>query len=536
MKKFLRGLTSGVLTMIVLWSMSGCKKIEPDSPPVSIQSVRALSLTTYEVVVRFEYVDLYKIRSGKVIFDDITVLTDSDIEKEFTVGNGRNQTDTLIVETGRLTHDYYVTVSAETNKGLCTCEPFLMRSKKYNFTVDIVPSNFFSDLRHKIADFVNRGTGFSIKVACLNTYKPSVVEVKLNRTIPLGHTLEFVNYSSVYNPDYQISTFETFGSASISLDIEPDVYDVYVYIDGIEFKSPNKIRVLAGSWTVIEPDFQGGNKGNYAWFVKGDNLYLTGGEYYLTEITESPVWKYNIPLNQWERKSNFPHPGDVTKNKIMPLNLEYNGAGYVVLKNDTSIEVWKYNIESDHWSFITTYPGLGKEYLTGFISNGKLYLGGGVWSVCFQDFWAYDLQTSAWEKKSDMPSSSWGSMSSVLSSGTAYVFPYSGELWQYDPGRNKWTLKAKFPGHQRVISNITVMDDKLYITGGLYQNTEFFPLGDCWRYSEADNTWEMVAFLPMSYGNGVSFTYQGSLYSGLGWVINDGYTTYDKLVFYKLDI
>jgi hypothetical protein len=60
-------------------------------------------------------------------------------------------------------------------------------------------------------------------------------------------------------------------------------------------------------------------------------------------------------------------------------------------------------------------------------------------------------------------------------------------------------------------------------------------LKDCWEYSEDSNSWELVAFMPELYANGIAFTFNDHIYAGLGWVIS-GYSSFYEQNFYQFDL
>jgi N-acetylneuraminic acid mutarotase len=510
------------------------------SPAIEIKSTLSTALTTYNVVVETKVGEGQKIEKAEVIFKDITVYGTPDILKEIQINGNKDQIDTITINTNRLSHDYLVQAYLTTDKYRYTSEQIIIRSMKNNFTVDVLPNYTYTDFNNHIADFVNRSSHFTLVVDYMNTFKSKSVEVKLNRTIPLKHTLDFKNYWSGDN-------LVTAGSVFVPNEIDAGVYEVYVYLDGLEFKSKSNIKILKGSWQKIDPKYHGDPLGQYAWFVKNDNAFLFGGE----SSTKLPVWKYNITNNSWERKRDFRDNIDPSKYQIQSFDLQYKNKAYVLFRNDQDLEIWKYNDDSDTWSFVTKYPGNGTQYLTSFISRGKLFLGGGgrhtqsyVDYDPYYDFWEYDLDFDHWEQKGDIPillmtiklnNARGGTLSCAINENDVYVFSYSNDFWLYHTETDSWSKKKKFPGHIRVISNLVEKNDKLYLIGGLYMDSGYVGLKDCWEYSEDSNSWELVAFMPELYANGIAFTFNDHIYAGLGWVIS-GYSSFYEQNFYQFDL
>ena len=295
-KKEIKGISFYTILWILIFYNWGCKKeqITLMSPSIEIKSAIATALATYNVVVETKVGEGQKIEKAEVIFKDITVSGSPEILKEIQLIGNKNQVDTITINTDRLAHDYLVQAYLTTDKYTYTSDQQIIRSAKNNFSIDVLPNYMYTDYNNHIADFVNKGSNFTLTVDCKNVFKPKSVEVKLNRTIPLKHTLDFKNYSFGNNI---IAT----GSVSVPQEIDNGVYEVYVYLDGLEFKSKSNIEILKGSWQKINPNYSGGHLGQYAWFVNHDNIFLFGG----ISSTKVPVWKYNIINNSWEKKRDF---------------------------------------------------------------------------------------------------------------------------------------------------------------------------------------------------------------------------------------
>ncbi|MHA7112073.1 Kelch repeat-containing protein [Sunxiuqinia elliptica] len=540
-------------TQVFLYCLSlfaitlSCKKeqIILTSPSIEIVSAKQIALTTFEVVVQIDIGEDQDIKKAEVILDDITVLSVPDIINDIKLNEKQTQTNTITVNTMHLSHDYNIQASLETNLFTYKSETKIIRSLKNSFLIDVYPSGNYSELNNNITDFINIGDHFSLKVDYLNSdFKPNSVEVKLDRKIALEHNLDFKNHWFEKN-------VTTMGQATIPKDIKPGIYEVYVYIDGFEIKTRNKIKVLKGRWEKVNTSYPGQVLGQYSSFIKDDKLYLFGGEGYTVPQAELRVYEYEIIGNSWTRKRDFKKTLDPLNQEILSFDLTYNGKAYILFRNDKAIEIWRYENEKDEWSLITNYPGNGNQYMTTFITNGKMFIGGGgkylqsyVDYTPYYDFWVYDLETGKWNQKNDIPiklipekmnSARAGTLSQVIDQNNVFVFSFSNDLWLYNPELDSWSKKKNFPGHIRMTSNFIEKDNNLYLIAGSYLNYGYCALKDCWEYSVASDSWEMVAYLPELYANGISFTHNNFIYVGLGWVINGYYTYYDQNL-YKLNI
>jgi len=542
-----RAITKDIKSYVLLWMIIFCvsacdTEIETEqiiylSPSIEIESAKSTALTTYEVVVHLNAGEGQVIKSAEIIYEDITVASAEDIVQPIMVKGGQLQVDTMILETDRLCHDYAVLAKIKTDKYTYESDVFIIRSQKNDFDIDVFPNEEYNDWDNNIATIINKGSTFSIRVNYKNEFVPNSVEVKLNGTIPVEHTLDFEYYWSG-------NQIETLGRVTVPEDLKEGIYKVFVYLDGHEFKTNSDIKITRGEWQQIDPQYKGDRRGEYVSFVKGDDLYLIGGEIYATHSTESPIWKYNIPGNAWERKKNFPHTGDMMLNRILPFNLQYNNEAYIILKNNKSIEVWKYRDENDEWDFISNYPGKATQYLTSFINNGKLFIGGGLEPSgvsqfeSVYDFWEYNIESDVWKEKGNIPIKPYGfkgNLSCTTENDQVFIYTQTNELWQYNSDTDSWTSKSKFIGPFRYTTNLIEKNQKLYLIGGSYHNSGIYGLKDCWEYSIESDQWEIVAFMPESYSNGVAFTYKDHIYAGLGWVINGNFS-FDEQNFYLLEI
>lgn len=348
------------------------------------------------------------------------------------------------------------------------------------------------------------------------SYPVDTIEVKLNRSIPLVHTLDKDDFRIYYPADMH----EAFGFVSLDEQIDAGIYEVFLYIDGVEFKADAKIEVLKDHWTVINSDFPGTEKYQYATFVNGDNLYLTGGRYSIFYGRIPIVWRYNFTLDEWTRLKDFPAQ-DV---KVTHANLEYQGTWYAAVedgyKNDSTV-LWKYNLDADSWQAIATYPGSGED-ITCFMIEGRFYAGGGRRRINesvpdFNDFWKYDPATGIWTRCKDMPLiPSYPITVSCTSGGLAYIYSSDNTFWRYDPATDEWTRESRFPGPERYLSNLVSLNNKVYLVGAEADNNQ--RLMDCWEYDPSGDTWKLSSFIPGNYLiTGFAASWQNSLVTGLGY-------------------
>lgn len=544
---------------LVAFSVLRCDKetiineVELKSPSIEIISTVQESLNTYKITLEFDRGDSEEIKSLEVLFNDLTVLTNPIITKKVEINHEQNQTHIITLKTEFINHDFSVEAILKTNLYTYKSDKYILRSQKNSFSIEVFQTEDYSTASNDIAVYLNQGERFSYIIKYLNSdFRPNTMEIKLNREISINYDFSFGNYGGM--------NIESLGFADLPSFIEPGIYEVFLYLDGIEFKAPNKIKVLRGNWEKYETNYSDEYRGEYSWLVKGDDVFIISGNIHFNVQTQNyKVWKYNIPSNSWEEKRDFPSVPDeslVPKNDHkLPIQLEYKNQMYIAFSNfsernfnyeDDFVEIWKYNDDDDEWIYITQYPGRGNIGLIGFISGDKLLMGGGSRHLgglrpeIFYDYWEYDLISDKWNQKNTLPTNfarfSNGGVSCKSANNDFFYFSYANELWQYFPDDDLWQQKEKFPGnYRRVATNFIEHNNNLYIIGGLDSDLGYRARKDCWEYSIEKNKWEMVSIMPEFYANGIAFSFMDDLYAGLGWTKN-GYFSFSEQNFYRLKL
>lgn len=517
-----------LFSFVLLYFTIACKKESTTLPAPSIEILSAITsdLSTYVVELKIDLGEGQVVKNANLVFDDITLISNPDIIKEIPITHERNQEHTISLHLDEINHDFAVIGYIETEHYSYYSNEQIIRAKKNAFRPFILVDNMYGN--DEVALYLNQGERFSVFVNYLNSFTPKTVEIALNKDIFLEHTLDF---SDPWFGD----GITCIGSAYLPSDLPTDIYEVSVFIDGHEFISEEKIEILEGNWTKIDSTYPGESRGEYASFLLGDDIYIAGGEYTSSVIFYAPVWKYNHFNKQWTQLTDFPHPGEVTDNEIYSYNLKYQEQGMLMLKNTDTVELWKYDDLLDDWDRVNQYPGTGTAKSCGFIIYDKLYLGGGYApnKDMAHDFWSYDFNTSEWKQLNDIPFNSYNRCNpSQIHQGKAWVFTFYTGWWMYKPDTDSWIRKADFPGPDRNFSTLTLLDDNMYLIGGSYSNLGTYGLKDCWQYSISQDKWELKAFLPALFSNGISYIYQGNITYGLGFV-NSGYFHYDIRELYQ---
>jgi hypothetical protein len=511
---------------IVLLNMlcSGCKKEHAEISSIEILSAKRVALCEFEVVITSEIHNAGL--KPELAFEDLTETSPDDIVFEPVLMKNYRQTDTLRYIINRVNHNFRVKARLMQDDMPVSESEAVITTDPVSYTVTVFADALFGDPAKNIAVKLSNNQHFMLMVDFNISYHVDTIEVKLNRSIPLAHNLNPVDFGNNGTSDMH----RVYAFAYLNDQIDPGIYDVFVYIDGVEFRADAGIEVLEDHWTMINQDFPGDEKYQYATFTDGDNLYLTGGRYSAFYDMIPRVWRYNFTMDEWTRLNDFP-ARDV---EVRQANLEYQGIWYTAiqdnLKNDSTV-LWKYNMAGDSWQHITTYPGSGGD-ITCFMAQGRFFAGGGRRRINenvpdYKDFWTYDLGSGIWSKCKDLPlASSYPYTISCASGNLAYIYCFDNTFWSFDPAIDEWTLESKFPGPERYLSNLACLDNKVYLIGAEAGNNQ--RLTDCWEYDTEGNNWKLNSFLPAGFITGFAAPFHNSLLTGLG------YSGLDKSLIYLM--
>ena len=506
---------------IISLSLTNCKEIEiiMPSPSITLYTVRQATLTAVEVELSVQKGEGQELKKLEVILEDLTVSSAPKITLVIPSGEISGEKQTVKIETGRLNHDYRVQEILVTDRYSYTTEPLIFRSIKNNFIFYIPDHSLFARIDENIAVHVNPGSVIILAVE-FNNVIDARIEIKLNRTISLNHTLDLRKNAS-------INVWSTAAEIFLPEDIPPGDYELYVYVDGWEFRLDKKIRVLEGSWEEIYSRFPGQSFINLSWFTIGDNLYATG---HIPYSLYSQVWSLNLSTGEWKRHADFPGIDEnFYYNTLMPHPIESGGKGYVLfMTTENSVELWGYDHLNDTWAKETTYPGQGKTAFTCISMSGKLFMGGGIppthTDVDFNDWWEYDFSTKNWKRLKNMPlmHTYWQYPNrSCALDGKGYVLELPDKLWEYNPESDIWSFKSKMKIPKRFSTNLIAFNGDLYAVGGAAVlsgpgGNVGFGLKETWRYSIRENRWQLMSFLPKSTDTGFITIWNGQLITGLG--------------------
>jgi N-acetylneuraminic acid mutarotase len=176
----------------------------------------------------------------------------------------------------------------------------------------------------------------------------------------------------------------------------------------------------------------------------------------------------------------------------------------------------EYDPEMDTWAFKTAMPTPRCDFAIAVYQN-KIYCIGGITSVDDTGWHVtgvnevYDPATDTWENKTSMPTAR-SSLQANVVKGKIYLiggyvpdnsdfgFAISALNEVYDPATDSWTTKKPLPVATSDYPSV-VVDDKIYITGGLSSAHES-NLNQV--YDPATDTWSQGALMPLGVRYGAA--------------------------------
>lgn len=526
--------------IFILVILTNCREeiIVYESPSINIIKIVPTGLTTFDVIVDINKGEGQKLKNARLEIEDITVIGSKNISEQIPLNSEEVQNMTLSINTGRPNHDFLIHAVLVTEQYTYTSEQKIVRLTKnqYSAWFNPDPRGLYANSNEDIGLVVNPGTTIQINVEYDNIYIPNSIKVKLNETFEIESSFDFSPERASYGDNIM-----SWGTAKIPEDMDAGEYTVDLYIENRHVTCFSKIKVLGGKWEIYENGYPGEKRGNYASFVLGDKLYIVGGNSYATALDYSPVWEYDIPSKQWKQKKNFPHntpmeSGIYFDTEILPYHMQTQSDGYVIVRYSQAVAIWRCDNVNDEWEEIAKYPGLGETGLIAFIFDNYLYVGGGINSNDPtallvdkpREFFKYNLKTLQWSKLNDLPESLVDGyyFSNCIHEDKIYYLETSRRFWEYSPNDDMWIAKDSFPGpwrmHSKMVSNgenIYLLGGEFYSSGGMFNS--IVPLKDSWVYDFNENKWEQEAFLPAYIANGIAFSYENQIYTGMGYIIED---------------
>ena len=201
----------------------------------------------------------------------------------------------------------------------------------------------------------------------------------------------------------------------------------------------------------------------------------------------SDFWEYSPVTNTWVQRASY--PGNFSLGVYFATGFGVNGMGYIVCgKNgpsNYSAEVWQFNPATNTWIQKTNFPGGVRYGQSGFVLNGKAYVGCGTDENWFtNDFWEYNPATDFWLQKANFPASSRAFATAFALGAKGYMGlgtdgGFKDDWYEYDVPSDSWSVKATVPNAGRRSAPSFVISGAGYIMMGKGVNGKH---RDVWQY------------------------------------------------------
>ena len=251
------------------------------------------------------------------------------------------------------------------------------------------------------------------------------------------------------------------------------------------------------------------------------------------DAAETQVWYYRVAADSWQELP----PLDLPASRFDPLVFKLNkfgqeaaffGGGYQVNERVPG----RYVYLKDFWQYHFFGGGAGEEYpdfpfthpaLAHFTLDNRTFV---LENKSPRQVWML-LNGMSWHRKNKSPGAAGAHYVTFAAGPRGYAVAENQaqdgspvQLYAYDPEGDTWTVRAQFPGPDRVNGLAFSLKGKGYY--GLGQSRDQLQgLRDIWEYDPATDAWQQVAHYP---GGGqvqlLANTLDDKAYLGLGFRVS----------------
>ncbi len=236
------------------------------------------------------------------------------------------------------------------------------------------------------------------------------------------------------------------------------------------------------------------------------NFVLDGKGYVVTGSTSSAnatddFYEYDPVTDAWTVLPDFPGP-----DRGYSYGGTYNGKGYLGFGLGSSYlrDLWEYDPNTQTWTELASCPGTARVHPAFVITDdGKIYVGMGNSSANYRDWWVYDIDTDAWTALAFLPGPArhhpfYFNIGDIPYVGFGHGASIYRDFYRYNPGDDTWTRMTDFPEQGRVAGQQFSHQGYGYVLSGDNQQHGFFPSGEFWRWDPSDDSWSELTHHPGS--------------------------------------
>ncbi len=302
--------------------------------------------------------------------------------------------------------------------------------------------NTVSKLSGRVGDLITLGgENFDVRFTLLNVIYNSTYSYGISGpTYVMSPT-----QAEYYVPDFQAGTGK-FG-----------LFATFNTTYGVNFLYPSSEFTIINSWSKIGNGTDLGGTTGISSVNINETIYFVGG---------SSTNAFNTLTNTWSKRADFPggyrYSGTAF---IYNGNLYYGfGEGHYAPQGDANgiyyNDLWMYDPSRDTWTFVMNSPMSSRAWLNSFTINSQIYFGFGLAQVqntrvSYSDLWQFDPSALTWTQLTTPLTNNSGNMAASFAVGNKGYFvglenygtswPYTADVWQFDPTAKTWTQMPDFP-------------------------------------------------------------------------------------------
>jgi N-acetylneuraminic acid mutarotase len=206
----------------------------------------------------------------------------------------------------------------------------------------------------------------------------------------------------------------------------------------------------------------------------------------------------------WTRKANMPTARFCLSTCVVDGKIYAIGGGQTMTATNLS-RVEAYDPATDAWTRKADMP-TSRHGQSASMVNGKIYVigGRGQGQAFLSAVEVYDPTTNTWIRKADMPTKR-SYLCTCVVDGKIYAIggraaedppdPGPSALEVYDPVTDTWIKKPDMP-IRRAMAAACVVDDRIYVIGGVIESSHETPLKTVNEYVPVTDTWTRKADMP----------------------------------------
>ncbi len=248
------------------------------------------------------------------------------------------------------------------------------------------------------------------------------------------------------------------------------------YSDGVYVYDPDEGTWSGGVTCPGSPRFRAAS------FVKNNKWYIITGTYQGNDVDDT--WYFDPATAAWDGMASNWGSG-LTSFVNQDVGYVY---GIKTLGDDGKLK----SFDGNTWTDLAGFKEYGDGNLdaVGFSIGTQGYVVTGKGALYSDSMFRYSIANDSWtELGSILPFISRTKAIGFNVGNKGYVglgrgqdSSYLNDIWEYDASSNSWTQKTSFPGGGRQGSAVVVLDEHVYIFGGVGPGTDD-ELRTFWRYT-----------------------------------------------------